>query len=92
MTLALHFLELPNRYPFGGIARIPSYIVTARERKPPVADKTLKWTVAKELQVVYRRWQKGGPQCLLTLHSAKIAEWIASTAFLISGDGGNLRR
>lgn len=47
MTLALHFLELPNRYPFGGIARIPNYIVTARERKPPVADKTLEWRLPK---------------------------------------------
>jgi hypothetical protein len=27
-----------------------------------VGNKTLEWKVAKELQVGYRRWQKGGPQ------------------------------
>ena len=41
MTLAFHFLELPNRYPSDGIARIPKYITTARERKPPELTKLL---------------------------------------------------
>ncbi len=67
-----------------------------------MGNKTLEWKVAKELQVGYRRWQKGGPQGGRLDESGRVvggerapsrsSSGKSDATNLISGDGGNLRR